>query len=108
VKKLRDLYPSKNYFLVINSRWSGMWYVCVRGKREQCTGEERTVYDILITKFKGKESLGRPRLEWENNIKMGDKETRCKGVAWSHRDQDRGRCWDFVNTVMNLPAPQNA
>jgi hypothetical protein len=68
-----------------------------------CAGEKRTVYGVLIVKVEGNESLGRPRLGWENNIKMDIKETSWKGVVWNHRGQDRGRCWDFVNTVMNLP-----
>jgi hypothetical protein len=54
----------------------------VRVVVRKCTGERRTVYGILIAKVEGKESLGRPRLGWENNIKIYIKETSWKGVAW--------------------------
>jgi hypothetical protein len=32
-------------------------------------GERRGVYRVLVEKFEGKRSLGRPRCRWENNIK---------------------------------------
>ena len=34
-------------------------------------GESRGVYRILVGKPEGKRPLGRPRLRWEYNIKMG-------------------------------------
>jgi hypothetical protein len=33
-------------------------------------GEGRVVYRVLIGKHEGKRPLGRPRLRWEDNIKM--------------------------------------
>jgi hypothetical protein len=33
-------------------------------------GEERGVYRVLVGKPDGKGPLGRPRLRWEDNIKM--------------------------------------
>jgi len=33
-------------------------------------GENRGVYRVLIWKPEGKRPLGRPRLTWEDNIKM--------------------------------------
>jgi hypothetical protein len=32
--------------------------------------EERGVYRVLVGKREGKRPLGRPRLRWEDNIKM--------------------------------------
>jgi hypothetical protein len=34
-------------------------------------GERRGVYRVLVGDTLGKELLGRPRLRWEDNIKMG-------------------------------------
>jgi hypothetical protein len=34
------------------------------------TGERRGVYRVLVGKLEGKRPLGRPRLTWEDNIKM--------------------------------------
>ena len=70
-----------------------------------CTGEQGTAYDILIAKLEGKESFGRPRIGWKNNIRIDIKETSWKDIAWSHRSQDRGRCWALVSVVMNLQVP---
>jgi hypothetical protein len=33
--------------------------------------ERRGVYRVLVGKYEGKRSLGRPRRRWEDNIKMG-------------------------------------
>jgi hypothetical protein len=33
-------------------------------------GEDRGVYRVLVGKPEGKRPLGRPRLRWEDNIKM--------------------------------------
>jgi len=33
-------------------------------------GERRSVFKILVGKPRGKRPLGRPRLRWEDNIKM--------------------------------------
>jgi hypothetical protein len=33
-------------------------------------GERRGVYRVLVGKSEGKRPLGRPRLRWEDNIKM--------------------------------------
>jgi hypothetical protein len=33
-------------------------------------GERRGVYTVLVGKPEGKRPLGRPRLRWEDNIKM--------------------------------------
>jgi hypothetical protein len=33
-------------------------------------GEKKSVYRVLVGKHEGKRPLGRPRLRWEENIKM--------------------------------------
>jgi len=39
--------------------------------------EGRGVYRVLVGKPEGKGPLGRPRLRWEDNIKMGLQEVGC-------------------------------
>jgi hypothetical protein len=40
-------------------------------------GEDRKVYKIMVGKPKGKRSLGRRRLRWENGIRMD-----LRGIGW--------------------------
>jgi hypothetical protein len=35
-----------------------------------CMGKKRNEYQILVGKPEGKKPLGRPRLRWEDDIKM--------------------------------------
>jgi len=42
-------------------------------------GERRGVYGVLVGKPEGKRPLGRPRLRWEDNIKMDLEEAVCGG-----------------------------
>ena len=50
----------------------------------------------------GKRPLGRPRLDWEDNIKVDLQEVGCEGVDWIDVVQGRYRWWALVNAVMNL------
>jgi hypothetical protein len=62
-------------------------------------GEERKVYRVLVGKAEGY----RPRLRWENGIKMCLREIGWGGgVEWIHLAQDRDRWRALVNAVMNL------
>jgi hypothetical protein len=72
-------------------------------------GEGRNVYRVLMGKPEGKRSLERPRLRWEDGIKMDLGDIGCGGVEWMHLAQDRDRWRAVVNAVMNLRvlAPQN-
>jgi len=45
-----------------------------------CVGERRDAYRILVGKPEGKTLLGRPRLRWEDLIKLDLQE-----VGWGHR-----------------------
>jgi len=63
-EELNDLYCSPNIFRVIKSRrmrWAGP---------VARMGERRGVYRVLVGKPEGKRPLRRPRLRWEDNIKM--------------------------------------
>jgi hypothetical protein len=57
-----------------------------------------------VGKTDGKAPLERPRLRWEDGIKMDLREIGLGGggVEWIHLAQDRGRWRAVVNAVMNL------
>jgi len=42
----------------------------------------RSAYRVWWKNPEEKNPLGRPRRRWENNIKVGVKETGCEGVDW--------------------------
>jgi len=67
-------------------------------------GEGRGVQRILVGKPEGKSPLGRPRLRWEDNIKMDLREVRGGGDEMKLA-QDRDRLRALVNTVMNFRVP---
>jgi len=46
------------------------------------TGERISVYMVLVGKPEGKRQLGRPRLRWEDNIKMDLQKVECGGMDW--------------------------
>jgi hypothetical protein len=64
--------------------------------------EGRNVYGMLVGKPEGNRPLERPRLRWENAIKMDLLEIGWGGVEWIHLAQDRDRWRAVVNAVMNL------
>ena len=68
-------------------------------------GERRGVYKVLVGKPEGKGPLGRPRLRWEDNIKMDVEEVGCGGVGWIELDEFKDRWRAFVNSVMNFRVP---
>ena len=65
-------------------------------------GERSAPYRILVGKDPGGRSLVRPRLTWEDNIKVDVKAIEWDGVNWINLAQYGGRCWEFVDTLMNL------
>jgi len=71
-------------------------------------GERRGVYRVFVGKPEGKRPLGRPRIRWEDNIKLGLQEVGCGSMDWIELAQDRYRWRAFVNAVMNLQVTYNA
>jgi hypothetical protein len=68
-------------------------------------GERRGAYRALVGKPEGRRPLGRPRLRWEDNIKMDLREVGWGVVDWIDLAQDRDRWRALVNAVMNLRVP---
>jgi hypothetical protein len=54
-------------------------------------GEGRGVYRVLVRKPEGKRLLGRPRLRWEDNIRVDLQEVGCGCEDWIGLAQDRDR-----------------
>jgi hypothetical protein len=67
-------------------------------------GEGIGVHRVLVEKPEGKGPLGKPRLRWEDNIKMDLQEVGGVG-DWNDLAQDRDRWRALVNTVMNFRVP---
>ena len=68
-------------------------------------GERRGVYRVLVGKPEGKRPFGRPRLNWDDNIKMDLQEVGCEGMDWNDLAQDRDRWRPLVNAVMERRVP---
>jgi hypothetical protein len=64
--------------------------------------EREKVYNVLIGKLEEKRPLERPRLRWEDGIKMDLRGDWLGGVEWIQLAQDRDRWRAVVNAVMNL------
>jgi hypothetical protein len=56
-------------------------------------------------KLEGMRPLKRPRLRWEDNIKMYLQEVGCRGMDWTEMAEDRDSWRAFVTAVMNLWVP---
>jgi hypothetical protein len=69
-------------------------------------GEMRGVHRVLVGKPEGKRPLWRPRLRWEDNIKMDLQEVGGGCGDWLELGQDRDRWWALVNTVMKIRLPK--
>jgi hypothetical protein len=53
----------------------------------------------------GSRPFGRPRLRWEDNIKIDLQEGGWEGVDWIDMTQDRDRWRALVSAVTNLRVP---
>ena len=62
-------------------------------------GERTGMYRVLVRKPEGKKPFGRPRLIWEDNIKMDLQEVECGIMDWIELAQDRDRWRALVNVV---------
>jgi hypothetical protein len=72
------------------------------GETCRANGKRRGLYRVLVGKHEGKRLLGRPRIRWDDNIKMDLKAVECGGVDWIELPQDRDKWRPLVNAVMNL------
>ena len=83
----------------------------IKSRRMGCVGlvgvwgEGRGVFRVLVGKSEGKRPLGRPRRNWEDNIKMYLQVVGCRGMDWIELVQDKDRWRALVNTVMNFLFP---
>jgi hypothetical protein len=62
-EKPHTLNTSSNIISVIKTRVGWVGHIA-------CMEEMRNAYNILVTKFKGKRPLGRPKHKQQNNVKM--------------------------------------
>jgi len=69
-------------------------------------GEGSRVHRVLVGKPEGKRPLGRPRLRWDDNIKMDLREVGGCCENWMELARDRGRWRALVSTVRNLRVPK--
>jgi hypothetical protein len=59
--------------------------------------EGRGVYRVLVGRPEGKRPLGRPRLRWEDDIKLDLRETVIDVVNWIWLAQGRVYWWVFCD-----------
>jgi hypothetical protein len=64
--------------------------------------EGRVVYRVLVGRPDSKRPLERPRLRWENNIKLDLREIVFDGANCIRLLQNRIQWRAFLKTVMNL------
>ena len=76
-------------------RWTG--HVARMGEERGCIGSWWGTG--------GKETTGRPRRRWVDNIGMGLQEVGCGYMDWIGLAQDRDRWRTLVSAVMNLRVP---
>ena len=67
--------------------------------------ERRDVYKMLVGKRVGKRTLGRPRLRWEGNIKIGLHLVGYGGMNCLELAQDSDRWRVLLKAVMKLRVP---
>ena len=67
--------------------------------------QSRNAYRVLVGKPESERPLGRPRLRWEDNIKMDLIEVGCDPSNWIALAEDRDQWRAYVRSVMNLRVP---
>jgi hypothetical protein len=68
-------------------------------------GESRGAYRVLVGKPEGRKPLGKPRLRWEDNIKIDLREVEWGSTDWIDLVRDRDRWRALVNAAMNHRDP---
>jgi hypothetical protein len=68
-------------------------------------GKRAGVNRVLVGKPDRKGPLVRPRLRWENNIKMELQEVGCRVIEWIKMAHDRNSWRALVNAVITLRVP---
>jgi len=68
-------------------------------------GDKKDAFRVLVGRPEGGRQVGRPRLRWEDNIKMALKEVGWGGMDWIAAAQGRDRWCVLVNTVMGFRVP---
>jgi hypothetical protein len=63
------------------------------------------VYSVLVEKPERKGPLGRPRLRWVDNIKLGLQEVACGYRDWIWLAQDKDRWRTLVSAIINIRVP---
>ena len=99
LQELNDLYSLPNIVRVVKSRrmrWAG---------HVARMGEDRGVHRVLVGKPGGKRPLERPRLRWDDNIKMDLQEVGGGRGDWMELAQDRDGWRALVGTVRNVRVP---
>jgi hypothetical protein len=94
--ELHSLYSSPNIVMMI--KWRRMRLAGHVARM----GEGRGVYRVLVGRPECKRPLGKPRLRWEDNIKIDLREIGIDGAKWIQLAQDRVQWRAFVNKVVNL------
>jgi hypothetical protein len=91
-EKLNDLYCLPNIVQVTKLRRMDRWT-----ERVACMRDSRGAHRILVGKPEGNGPLGKPRLRWEDNIKMDLQEVGLGDMDWFGLAQNRDRWRVVVN-----------
>jgi hypothetical protein len=68
------------------------------------TGDRRRAYIIFVGRIDGKKTLRRPRIKWDDNIKMNVQDLEWRRMGWNNLSHDRVRWRRLVNAVMDIRA----
>jgi hypothetical protein len=69
--------------------------------RRAC-GTSGTEEESIVRKVRRKESLGRPRRRWVDNVKVDLREIEWGGMDWIDLAQERDQWRVLFNTIINL------
>jgi hypothetical protein len=97
-EELNDLHLPNSVWVIKSRRMRWLGHVAHMG-------QGRGLCRVLVGKPEGESSQGRPRLRWEDNIKMDLQEVGCGGMDWIELAQDRDRFGALVTGVMILQVP---